>query len=187
MKKNIYTIKSKILKLRSRSWFKIEEINKKEKIFKNNFNIIDLGSYPGGWCQYLINNFKNNKIFACDIYEMKKINNVYFLQGDILNNNIYNNFINIIKKNNINNIDIIISDMCPKLSGYNSIDIYKMIDLINISIKLCIDILKYNGSFIFKIFNNNKNKIIFNKIDKLFKYIKIIKLKTSKKNLMNFI
>ena len=43
--------KAKILGLRSRSAFKLIEINEKFKFLKNNINLLDLGSYPGGWCQ----------------------------------------------------------------------------------------------------------------------------------------
>ena len=51
---------------RSRSAFKLLEIEKKFKIFKNNSHILDLGSSPGGWSQVLAQKIKKGKILAVD-------------------------------------------------------------------------------------------------------------------------
>ena len=51
---------------RSRSAFKLIELNKKFKFLKNNINILDVGSYPGGWCQVIKEKTKNVKILGID-------------------------------------------------------------------------------------------------------------------------
>ena len=57
-RKDIYIRKSKIEGYRSRAVYKLDEINKKFKIFKNNLNVIDLGSAPGSWSQFVIEKYK---------------------------------------------------------------------------------------------------------------------------------
>ena len=67
---------------RSRSAYKLLELNKKFKLFKNCKSVIDLGSYPGGWSQILKKNLKNSYILSIDIKKMEKINGVDFLCCD---------------------------------------------------------------------------------------------------------
>ena len=84
---------------RSRSAFKLLEIEKKFKIFKNNSHILDLGSSPGGWSQVLAQKIKKGKILAVDILPMKKINNVNFILGNFLNSNIQQKILGLLNHN----------------------------------------------------------------------------------------
>ena len=76
--------RSKTLGYRSRASFKLLELNKKYKFIKNNSNLLDLGSYPGGWSQVANQIIKAGRIMSVDIKKMEPINNVKFLVGDIL-------------------------------------------------------------------------------------------------------
>ena len=73
---------SKIKGYRSRSAFKILEIDKKFHIFKKNTLLLDLGSSPGGWAQVASKKILNGEILAVDIKFMEKIENVNFIFGD---------------------------------------------------------------------------------------------------------
>ena len=73
--------KSKTLGYRSRASFKLIELNKKYKFIKNNTNLLDLGSSPGGWTQIARQIIKTGKIMAIDIKEMELIKNVKFFKG----------------------------------------------------------------------------------------------------------
>ena len=66
-RKDIYVRRSKIEGYRSRAVYKLEEIEKKFKIFRNGISVIDLGAAPGGWSQYLSKNIKNAKILSIDL------------------------------------------------------------------------------------------------------------------------
>ena len=69
--------------LRSRAWFKLEEIQKSDKLFKPGMVVVDLGAAPGGWSQYAVTQIgANGKVIACDILPMDPIVGVDFLQGD---------------------------------------------------------------------------------------------------------
>ena len=50
--KDIYVREARARSLRSRSVFKLEQIDRKERLFKPGFNVLDLGAAPGGWSQY---------------------------------------------------------------------------------------------------------------------------------------
>ena len=86
--RDLYFKKSKDLGYRSRSSFKLIEIDKKFRFLKKNTYLLDLGSFPGGWSQVAVKKITNGKILAVDIKDMKKINGVSFLKGDLSDINI---------------------------------------------------------------------------------------------------
>ena len=85
-----YVIKSKIDGYRSRSSYKLIQINQKFKFFKNSYLILDLGCSPGGWLQVSQKLApKNSKILGIDKINLKSIPNVQFLQNDIFDDDIF--------------------------------------------------------------------------------------------------
>ena len=67
---------------RSRSAFKLIEIDKKFNIFYNKKNFLDLGAFPGGWSQVASENIKNGKILSVDLKQMEPIDNTKFILGN---------------------------------------------------------------------------------------------------------
>jgi len=82
-----YTKLAKKKGYRSRSAFKLIEINNKFKFLKNNLNILDLGSAPGGWSQICSEINKNGKNLSIDILDMDKIYNIFFYKKDFNESN----------------------------------------------------------------------------------------------------
>ena len=74
--------KAKASGYRSRSAFKLIELNHKFKFLKNGKTVLDIGSFPGGWCQVSKEKIRNGKILGVDEKEMKKIEGINFLKGD---------------------------------------------------------------------------------------------------------
>ena len=76
--------KSKTLGYRSRSAFKLIELNKKYKFIKKNTKLLDIGAYPGGWSQVTSKIITDGKILSLDIKKMNELKNVSFLQCNFL-------------------------------------------------------------------------------------------------------
>ena len=176
-KKDPFYKQSKIEGYRSRSAFKLIEMNKKFKFLKKNLSLLDLGSCPGGWSQVSNNEIKQGKILAVDIKSMEKINNVEFILGDFRENEIYKKIINYFN----NKIDVVLSDMAANTSGNKSLDSYRTGDLCLSAMNLAKSVLNRDGVFLSKVFMGS----IFNEIkenaDKYFKKIVIYKPQSSKK------
>ena len=79
---------SKILGYRSRSAFKLIEMDQKFKFLNQNTCLLDLGSSPGGWAQVAAKKITKGKILAVDIRPMERVNNVNFLKGDLFDSEI---------------------------------------------------------------------------------------------------
>ena len=124
-----YFIESKKQKFRSRSTFKLIEINKKFKIFQPYSSILDLGASPGGWSEYSVSKLNNKgKVIATDLVSMERINKVEFILGDFLNEDTQRT---ILKENSMKKFDVIISDISPSKTGNKVTDQFHFYNIAN--------------------------------------------------------
>jgi 23S rRNA (uridine2552-2'-O)-methyltransferase len=173
-----YTKLAKQKGYRSRSAFKLIEINNKFKFFKNNLNILDLGSAPGGWSQVCSEINKNGKNLSIDILNMEKIENIFFYKKDFNDSN-FLDFINDFFKQD--KVDIVLSDMAVNTTGNKDLDAIKTnaiaLDVVNLS-KL---VLKTKSLLLVKIFSGKDENILIKNAKELFKDIERIKPDSSRK------
>ena len=173
-----YTKLAKQKGYRSRSAFKLIEINDKFKFLKNNLNILDLGSAPGGWSQVCAEINKNGKNLSIDILNMEIIDNIFFYKKDF-NDSDFLDFINDFFKRN--KVDIVLSDMAVNTTGNKDLDAIKTnaiaLDVVNLS-KL---ILKTKSALLVKIFSGKDENILIKNAKELFKKIERIKPDSSRK------
>jgi 23S rRNA (uridine2552-2'-O)-methyltransferase len=173
-----YTKLAKQKGYRSRSAFKLIEINNKFKFLKNNLNILDLGSAPGGWSQVCAEINKNGKNLSIDILNMKTIDNIFFYKKDF-NDSDFLDLINDFFKQN--KVDIVLSDMAVNTTGNKDVDAIKTnaiaLDVVNLS-KL---ILKTKSSLLVKIFSGKDENILIKNTKNLFRNIERIKPDSSRK------
>ncbi|NCU45411.1 MAG: RlmE family RNA methyltransferase [Candidatus Fonsibacter ubiquis] len=173
-----YTKLAKQKGYRSRSAFKLIEINDKFKFLKNNLNILDLGSAPGGWSQVCAEINKNGKNLSIDILNMETIDNIFFYKKDF-NDSDFLDFINDFFKQN--KVDIVLSDMAVNTTGNKDLDAIKTnaiaLDVVNLS-KL---ILKTKSALLVKIFSGKDENILIKNAKELFKKIERIKPDSSRK------
>ena len=148
--KDLYFKKSKKHGFRSRSTFKLIEIDTKYRILHPFISILDLGSSPGGWSQYSANKL-NDKVtlIASDIIPMEKIDNVEFILGDFQKHEIQKM---ILKRNYKKKFDLIISDISPTKTGNNITDQYNFYDIANEILEFSKKGLKSNGKIVIKVF-----------------------------------
>ena len=170
-KKDFYFKQSKILGYRSRSAFKLIEMNEKFRFLRKDTLLLDLGSSPGGWSQVDSKEISKGRILSVDIKPMEKINNVDFINGDFLNEKIQEKIINFFDKF----VDVVLSDMAANTTGNKEMDSFKTGEICIQSMSLAKEILSKNGVFISKIFMGS----IFPEIDKMAKkyFKKVIKYK----------
>ena len=168
---------SKIYGYRSRSAFKLIEMNKKFKFLKKNLSLLDLGSCPGGWSQVARKEIIKGKILAVDIKSMEKISNVGFIQGDFRENEICKKIFSYFK----NKIDVVLSDMAANTTGNKTLDSYRTGELCLNAMSLAKEILSQDGVFLSKIFMGSIYDEINEKAKKYFKKIVKYKPLSSKK------
>ena len=162
---------SKIQGYRSRSAFKLIEMNKKFRFIKKNSSLLDLGSCPGGWSQVARKEITKGRILAVDIKPMEKIYNVDFIKGDLCETATCEKIIFYFN----NKVDIVLSDMAANTSGNKALDSYKTGELCLNAMNLSRKILSRDGVFLSKLFMGSIFEEINDEAIKNFK--KVIKYK----------
>ena len=161
---------------RSRSAFKLIELNKKFKFLKNGTKILDLGSFPGGWCQVAKENVKNGKILGLDKKEVMEIKGIKFIIGDFLQEK---SKISILRYFNTN-IDVILSDMASNTTGNKNLDAIRTNELCLSVINFSLQLLNKKGVLISKIFMGEDFEEIKKTAKKNFKKINFYKPDSSR-------
>ena len=168
--------KAKNLGYRSRSAFKLIELDNKFKFLKNHINLIDLGSFPGGWCQVAKEKIKNGKILGLDKKSVDKISGVNLIEGDFLDENLKT----IILNNFDSDVDVILSDMAADTTGNKSLDCIRTNQLCLEVIEFSKKILSKNGVVVSKLFMGEDFEEVKLKAKKNFKKINFFKPKSSR-------
>ncbi len=177
-KRDIYVRQSKVDGYRSRAVYKLIEINQKFKILKNGISLIDLGSAPGSWSQYLSKNIKNGKILSIDIKKIDPIDNVFQIKGDftqISNQELIKNHFN-------SKIDVVLSDMAENTTGNKNVDDISTGELCKKAMFFAKEILNKNGIFVSKIFMGSSFKEVISESKSIFKKTRVYKPMSSKKD-----
>ena len=173
-----YVRQSKLEGYRSRAVYKLKELDEKFKIVKNNLSILDIGSAPGSWTQYLSEKSKGSKIMSIDLKEVEKIKDVYHVVGDFLDNENQKIITDYFPKK----IDLVVSDMAVNTTGNKNLDSIQTGELSLTAMHFAIDILRPKGIFLSKIFMGSTFNEIVENAKKNFKESKIFKPPSSRKD-----
>ena len=176
-KKDIYVRQSKVDGYRARSAYKLIEIDKKFKIFKNGMFILDIGAAPGSWSQYVSKTIKNSKIISIDLKDMSPINNGIHIKGDFTETDIQEK----IKKNLIKEFDVVMSDMAVNTTGVKNLDSIQTGELCKEAMIFSKKVISSKGYFISKIFMGSTFNEIVALGKKIFREVKVFKPLSSRK------
>ena len=173
-----YVRQSKLEGYRSRAVYKLKELDEKFKIIKNNLNILDVGSAPGSWTQYLSEKSKGSKIMSIDLKEVEKIKDVYHVVGDFLDNKNQKIITDYFPKK----IDLVVSDMAVNTTGNKNLDSIQTGELSLTAMDFAVSMLRPKGIFLSKIFMGSTFNEIVKNAKKNFKESKIFKPPSSRKD-----
>ena len=168
---------SKIQGYRSRSAFKLIEMNKKFKFLKKETYLLDLGCSPGGWAQVATKIISKGEILSVDIKSMDNIHNVNFLKGDLLDNEICEKISNYFEKK----FDVVISDIAANTTGNRNLDSFRTGELCLLAMDLAKKVLNKEGVFLSKVFMGSVFDEINKKARECFKNVIKYKPLSSKK------
>ncbi len=176
-KRDIYVRQSKVDGYRARSAYKLIEIDKKFKIFKNKMTILDIGAAPGSWSQYVSKIVTNGKIISVDLKKMEKINNTIQIIGDFTNPIIQDQ----IKNKLTSKAEVVMSDMAVNTTGVKNLDSIQTGELCKEAMIFSKDVISPDGFFISKIFMGSSFNEIVALGKKIFKEVKVFKPQSSRK------
>ena len=176
-RRDYFVRQSKIQGYRSRSAFKLIDMNKKFNFIKSNTYLLDLGSTPGGWTQVATKIITKGKILAVDVKQMEKQGNATFLFGDINDSKIQEKIVRYFDRK----IDVVISDMALNTSGNKNLDSYRTGELCLNAIAFAKKILIQDGVFLSKLYMGSIFQEIKKEAENCFIKVGIYKPLSSKK------
>ena len=151
LRKDPYYKKAKELGFRSRSAFKLLDINKKYRLLEPGMQVIDLGCAPGGWIQVLSKEVGPSGMVVgidLDAVGLPQTKNVMFIRGDIREERTRQLLLATLSRK----VDLVVSDIAPNLSGIPFQDHYNSYELAEQAFKVCQTVLRHSGAFLVKIF-----------------------------------
>ena len=175
---DVYVRRAKEEGYRSRASFKLLEIQEQDKLFRQGMTIVDLGAAPGGWSQVAAN-FAGEKgqVIASDILPIDSLPGVEFLQGDFTEDAVLERLIELLKDRQV---DLVISDMAPNMSGMKDIDLPRVMHLAELALDLAKSVLKPDGGFLVKVFHGEGYEELQKGLKSSFSSLKVRKPKASR-------
>jgi 23S rRNA (uridine2552-2'-O)-methyltransferase len=138
---------------RSRSAYKLTELNEKDRLIRPGMRIMDLGSAPGGWSQVagkLVG--AKGRVLATDILPMEPIKNVDFIQGDFTDEAVVAQLLAWLGSGKF---DLIISDIAPNITGIDSADQATSMNFLDLALDTVRQTLKPGATFVAKMFQGS--------------------------------
>jgi 23S rRNA (uridine2552-2'-O)-methyltransferase len=146
--------------LRSRSAFKLQEIQEKYHLIQPGMSVVDLGAAPGGWSQVAIGqissggesadarNGNQGRVIALDILSLAPVDGVEIIQGDFRDEEPLKKLEDVLDDVTI---DLVMSDMAPNMSGIAAADQAGSMHLAELALEFALAHLKPGGHFLVKL------------------------------------
>ena len=171
---------------RARAAYKLKEIDETLGLIKPGHRVVDLGSTPGAWSQYVRRRLSpdgaaagalNGTIVALDILPMEPVEGVQFLQGDFREDEVLAQLAELVGGEPV---DVVVSDMAPNLSGVESSDSARIAHLVELAVEFAQNHLKPGGALVVKVFHGSGYSQLVKLFKETFKIVKPIKPKASR-------
>ncbi len=186
-----YVKLAKLEGYRARAAYKLKEIDESLGLIKPGQLVVDLGSTPGAWSQYVRRKMSprtatgggaavgelNGSIIALDILPMEPVEGVVFLLGDFREPEVLQRLANEMQGRQA---DVVVSDMAPNLSGIASADAARIENLVELALEFAQTHMKVRGSLVAKVFHGDAYESLVKRFREVFVTVKRIKPKASR-------
>ena len=171
---------------RARAAYKLKEIDEVLGLIRPGMRVVDLGSAPGAWSQYLRRRMApagaaagalDGTLVALDILPMEPVEGVSFLQGDFREDEVLARLTEVVGGQPL---DLVVSDMAPNLSGIESSDSARIAHLVELALEFAQNHLKPEGALVVKLFHGSGYSQLVKLFKQHFKLVKPVKPKASR-------
>jgi 23S rRNA (uridine2552-2'-O)-methyltransferase len=173
-----FTKKARRENYEARSVYKLEEIDKRERILNGVRTVLDLGASPGSWTQYCLQKFPpgQGKIVAVDLAPLRVSDpRLVFYEKPIEELDLGEVF-------GGEKVDLVLSDMAPKTSGIHDRDVYLSFELASLALQTAQRFLKPGGSFVAKLFMGESFEEYHAMVKASFATVKLLRPESTRKH-----
>ena len=158
---------------RSRAAFKLEEIQRTDRLLRPGITVVDLGAAPGGWSQYAARLLAGNgRVVALDVLEMPALPGVEFIQGDFTEQDVLDRLEAALGGARV---DLVMSDMAPNMMGISDVDHDRSMYLVDLAVEFASKTLRPGGDLLMKVFQGREFQPLLARLRKEFDTVKLRK------------
>ena len=174
---------------RARAAYKLKEIDEQLGLVRPGMCVVDLGSTPGAWSQYLRRQLSpagtatgamQGSIIALDLLPMEPVEGVHFIQGDFREEAVLATLEQALVDRGHAHVDLVVSDMAPNLSGIESADAARIEHLVELAVDFASRHLRPEGALVAKVFHGGAYDALMALFRQTFKTVKVVKPKASR-------
>lgn len=174
---------------RARAAYKLKEIDELLGLVRPGQCVVDLGSTPGAWSQYLRRRLSpqgaavgelQGTIVALDLLPMEAVEGVHFIQGDFREPAVLALLEQALVDRGAQQVDLVVSDMAPNLSGIGMTDAARITDLVELAVDFAVHHLTPEGALVVKLFHGGAYDPMVALFRKTFRVVKPVKPKASR-------
>ena len=158
---------------RSRAAFKLEEIQRTDRLLRPGITVVDLGAAPGGWSQYAARLLAGKgRVVALDVLEMPALPGVEFIQGDFTEPDVLERLEAALGGERV---DLVMSDMAPNMMGISDVDHDRSMYLVDLAVEFASKTLRPGGDLLMKVFQGREFQPLLARLRKEFDTVKLRK------------
>ena len=158
---------------RSRAAFKLEEIQRTDRLLRPGITVVDLGAAPGGWSQYAARLLAGKgRVVALDVLEMPALPGVEFIQGDFTEPDVLERREAALGGDRV---DLVMSDMAPNMMGISDVDHDRSMYLVDLAVEFASKTLRPGGDLLMKVFQGREFQPLLARLRKEFDTVKLRK------------
>nr|VFK38503.1 MAG: 23S rRNA Um-2552 2'-O-methyltransferase [Candidatus Kentron sp. SD]VFK44828.1 MAG: 23S rRNA Um-2552 2'-O-methyltransferase [Candidatus Kentron sp. SD] len=163
---------------RSRSAYKLLEIDRRDGLFRRGDTVVDLGAAPGGWSQVARERVGGQgRVIAIDILPFEPIPGVISLEGDMRDRQTHDRVIELLAGNSA---QVVISDMAPNISGSAILDQPRILQIATSALEAGIRFLSPDGNSLIKVFQGEEFDAFVGAMQRAFTKTRVRKPKASR-------
>jgi 23S rRNA (uridine2552-2'-O)-methyltransferase len=163
---------------RSRAAFKLEEIQRSDRLLRPGMTVVDLGAAPGGWSQYAARVLGGRgRVIALDVLEMAALPGVEFIQGDFSDDGTLERLRAALGDSKV---DLVMSDMAPNMMGMSDVDHDRSMHLVDLAVEFAGQTLRPGGDLLMKVFQGREFQPLLARLRRSFESVKLRKPKASR-------
>lgn len=171
--RDVYVKRAREEGYRSRAAFKLQEIQRTDRILRPGMTLVDLGAAPGGWSQLAAQVLRGKgRIIALDILPMDEIAGVEFIMGDFTSEAVLEQLEQALGGDRVH---LVLSDMAPNMSGIADVDHDRSMYLVELALDFAKMHLSPGGDFLVKVFQGRSFHPFLLELRQRFRTVKVRK------------
>ncbi|EMA40789.1 23S rRNA (uridine(2552)-2'-O)-methyltransferase [Halococcus hamelinensis] len=165
-----YYNKAKQQGYRSRSAYKLQQLDETADLFDDGDTVIDLGAAPGGWLQVAAERVGTGRVVGVDRQRIDSLDGVETVRGDLTDEDVQAYL-----AERVGEADVVLSDMAPNMTGEYDLDHARSVYLARQAFDVALDVLAPGGDFVAKVFDGRDLDALEADIDTEFEYVQTVR------------